>query len=146
MNALIERNNQVDDENRRNWQLNRHNKDVRLYLTHEKIRHANFRVQKTWGSFNEANRYIFKIPAFNLSAIRKTDVEEISENLKYGWTSALSDPDRGGRRRSKAEEEDHRALYLSASERDRFRDGDSRVVFSHTSITKAGDSKFWWEL
>ena len=39
-----------------------------------------------------------------------------------GWTSALSDPDRGGRRRSKAEEEDHPCLvYHSAFERDRFR-------------------------
>ena len=33
MNALIERNNQVVDENRRKWQLNQHSKDVRLYLT-----------------------------------------------------------------------------------------------------------------
>ena len=46
MNELIERNNQVVDENRRKWQLNRHNKDVRLYLIHAKISTQIFESKK----------------------------------------------------------------------------------------------------
>ena len=94
---------QVADENRRKRQLNRENK-TRKFLSPKNVR----LVQRS-------KTGKIQIPAFNFERNPRTDVEAISEKLKYdGCTSALSDPGWGGRRRSKAREEDLRALYHSA--------------------------------